>query len=193
MANRSYLYATDVPPSPAVKPADGRMIGISEWNYDIPPAFKLLLTGSPRKSISSIWQVPDEIAIVGDYGSGVSRLLRELDKIADPRIADLRSEAKAFLSDSKNQRSVFVLECGEIYELESKPLAEQNDRLWKEIGALSMSDSIEWPVEATKPQSGLLARVFGTRKAGRSAEIDIDSLGLGNWSNVLYYEPYVED
>ena len=46
MANRSYLYASDVIPAPDVDPDRRRMTVISEWNYDIPVAFKLLLSGN---------------------------------------------------------------------------------------------------------------------------------------------------
>lgn len=48
MANRSYLYSTNVVPGPDVKKATRTLTGISEWNYDIPIIYKLLLSGNPR-------------------------------------------------------------------------------------------------------------------------------------------------
>jgi hypothetical protein len=104
MANRSYLYATDQIPSPDTTPRDGEVIGIAEWSYDIPLAFKLLLTGEPRLANSWIWQTPQIIAIVGDYDSGVARLLAEVEKITDPRITELHKEARQFLCDPRHQR-----------------------------------------------------------------------------------------
>src|SRR5579871_3934295 len=95
MANRGYLFATDLLPAPGVKPADGRMTGISEWNYDIPTAFRFLLTGNPRKTTSSIFDVPEQIAIVGDYSFGVERLLSELNNHSGSEVSALRDEARA--------------------------------------------------------------------------------------------------
>ena len=66
MANRSYLYSADTLPTSDVNQKP-RVVGISEWNYDIPVAFRLLLSGYPRKCRSVIWDFPDEIAIAGDY------------------------------------------------------------------------------------------------------------------------------
>ena len=77
----------------------------------------------------------------------------------------MRSEARAFLTDPNNQRRYFVLECGEIYGMEDEPPGEQNTRLVEEIASLATVNTIPWPTRS------------------------IDALGLGNWSNVLYYDP----
>jgi hypothetical protein len=74
MANRSYLYATNTVPGIDVIQSKRQIIGISEWNYDVPVVYKLLLSGNPRLCKSSIWDVPDLIAIVGDYSLGLERL-----------------------------------------------------------------------------------------------------------------------
>lgn len=166
MANRSYLYSTDALPS-AEAEKKPPAVGIAEWNYDIPLAFRLLLSAHPRKCRSLIWDFPEEIAIAGDYVQGVARLLRYLDRIDDPAIAELRDEARSFLTADENKRRYFILECGEIFELDSEPLAAQNDRLLSELLELE-STSADLP-------------------AG-----DIESLGLGNWSNILYFDPNAE-
>ena len=70
MANRSYLYSSDVVPG-YNETGKKELIGISEWDYDIPLVYKLLLTGAPRMCKSSIWDVSDDIALVGDYLQGV--------------------------------------------------------------------------------------------------------------------------
>jgi hypothetical protein len=165
MANRSYLYSADALPTAGAdkKP---RVVGIAEWNYDIPLAFRLLLSAHPRKCRSVIWDFPDEIALAGDYEQGVTRLLSYLDRIEQPEIAELRDEAREFLA--ANKRRYFILECGEIFDMDSEPLAAQNDRLLSAVLEL-VSD---FPSLAI-------------------AE-DVNSLGLGNWSNVLYFDPNAE-
>ncbi len=188
MANRSYLFATDLLPAPGVKPVEGRMTGISEWNYDIPTAFRLLLTGNPRKATSSIWEVPEQLAIIGDYSLGVERLLSELSNYSEAEATALHDEARAFLTDPANQRRFFVLECGEIFEMDDEPLEEQNDQLLHEIEALNTAPS---PQAQIPTRVGLLGRLLG-RNAG-TQRVDWNAYGLGNWSNVLYYEPWATD
>ncbi|MFT3883272.1 MAG: hypothetical protein QM703_26915 [Gemmatales bacterium] len=164
MANRSYLYSADTLPTQEAntKPV---AVGISEWNYDIPLAFRLLLSADPRKCRSLIWDFPDEIAIAGDYEYGVAHLFRYLDQIKDPEIVQLRDDARKFLGATENKRRYFILECGEIFELDSEPLAAQNDLLLSEV--LEMESDLPCP----------------------TAALDIESLGLGNWSNILYFDP----
>jgi hypothetical protein len=54
----SFLQAADVPPSPGLNSRDAHFVGIAEWSYDVPVAFKLLLTGDPGKTRSLIWMPP---------------------------------------------------------------------------------------------------------------------------------------
>ena len=84
VANRSYLYSTNVMPGPNAKVNGRRLIGISEWSYDIPIVFKLLLSGNPKTCLSSIWDNQEEIALVGDYASGVKNLEGFLSKVTLP-------------------------------------------------------------------------------------------------------------
>jgi hypothetical protein len=162
MANRSYIYASDIVPARGADPKKRRMIGISEWNYDIPVAYKLLASGSPQTAISSIWKLDQKIAIVGDFDAGESRLMQFLDQLPEPQIRSLREEAKLFLSSPQHRRKYFVLECGEIFDMQGGDLALQNDQLLKEI------EHFDPPA----PQS----------------EKEIDALGLGNWSDVFYFD-----
>jgi hypothetical protein len=196
MANRSYLYSSNLVPSPEVGKSELRMNGISEWNYDIPLAFKILLSGKPRKCRSSIWEVPEEIAIVGDYDQGVDRLLLFLDRVPLPQMMPLKEEARRFLTDGANKSRYFVLECGEIFELDDKPLVEQNNLLLAEIHNLGpVIESALADLSLTQPTgpkpAGFFSRLFGTKqplpKKKDPAKV-IDSLGLGNWSNVLYFD-----
>lgn len=167
MANRSYLYSVDELPIAGAEQKP-RVVGISEWNYDIPLAFRLLLSAHPRKCHSLIWDYPDEIAVAGDYEQGVARLLGYLDELNRPELAELREEARAFLTAAENKRQYFVLECGEIFEMDLEPLTAQNERLLSELLDL----------ETNSPEP--------------TAAADINALGLGNWSNILYFDPNEE-
>jgi hypothetical protein len=196
MANRSYLYSSNFVTSPDTNEADRRMTGISEWNYDIPIAFKILLSGAPMKCRSSIWEVPEEIAIVGDYDQGLDRLLHFLDRIPLPEIIPLKEEARQFLTHDANKNRYFVLECGEIFEMDDAPPTEQNDRLLAEIRNIepliesALADLL--PSQAsTAKASGFLSRLLDRkppapeRKGSAGA---VHSLGLGNWSSILYFD-----
>ena len=133
MANRSYLYGTNFEPSPEGDKEHRRVVGISEWNYDIPIAFKLLLSGNPKMCRSLLWDVPEEIALVGDYERGVASLFRFLDRISLSEIVSLREEARQFLTSENNKSRYFVLECGEIFQMEDQAPSFHNERLLAEI------------------------------------------------------------
>jgi hypothetical protein len=196
MANRSYLYSSNLLPSLEMKEADRQMNGISEWRYDIPIVYKILLSGNPRKCRSSIWDVPEEIAIVGDYDHGLDRLLHFLDRISLPEIVPLKEEARRFLTDEANRNRHFVLECGEIFEMKAEPLPEQNDRLLAEIRNIEPGiESALAALSANQPSNaksgGIVARLLGRKSSlpEKKASADaVESLGLGNWSNVLYFD-----
>lgn len=196
MANRSYLYSSNFVPPPEANEADRRITGISEWKYDIPIGFKILLSGNPRKCQSLIWDVPQEIAIVGDYDQGLDRLLHFLDRIPLPEVIPLKEEARKFLTDEANKNRYFILECGEIFELHDEPLTEQNDSLLAEIRNIeSLVESALanlLPSQAcTAKASGFFSRLLGRNPPApeRKGSADaVHSLGLGNWSSILYFD-----
>jgi hypothetical protein len=197
MANRSYLYSTNHVPAPDLEEDERRMMGISEWNYDIPIAFKILLSGNPKKCHSSIFEMPEEIALVGEYDEGTSRLLQFLDRIPHPAIGPLKQEAREFLALEKCKRRYFVLECGEIFEMEEAPLAEQTHHLLGEIQ--NLGPSMEMAIakvrgieQSESKPPGFFARLFGAKPAVPKKKDNPDdalyALGLGNWSNILYFD-----
>jgi hypothetical protein len=162
MANRSYLYASDTVPTRDADPSKRRMIGISEWNYDIPVVYKLLSSGNPQACISSIWKIDQKIAIVSEFEAGLGRLTKFLDGLPKQLIQPLREEALQFLSLPANRRKCFVLECGEIFDMQGGNLEDQNSALLQEIQHLN-PDAV-------------------------ATEEAITALGLGNWSNILYFD-----
>ncbi|BBO59597.1 hypothetical protein [Mycoavidus sp. B2-EB] len=198
MANRSYLYSTNVVPGPDVKKETRTFTGISEWNYDIPIIYKLLLSGNPRPCKSSIWDMPDDIALIGDYALGVERLKEFLNKITLPTARPLVEETLQFLASKHSINKYFVLECGEIFDMDDEPIQEQNAQLLDEIRNLDVEveralASLEpQPVEKPKPV-GWLAKLFGVKSPPAVESHDdplqpVYNLGLGNWSNILYFD-----
>jgi hypothetical protein len=196
MANRSYLYSTNLVPGLDVNEGARRIVGIAEWNWDIPIVFKLLLSGDPKKCSSLIWGVSDEIALVGDYGVGVANMLRFLERVSHPTIATLKGEAEKFLAGENNKNRYFQLECCEIFEMGSESLAEQNDRLLaeiKDLGPLMEKAIAELDArmyEETHPP-GFFARLFGARTPVRKHDANdlVYALGLGGWTNTLFFDP----
>jgi hypothetical protein len=198
MANRSYLYSTDRLPSSDGDTERPRFVGISEWPYDIPLVFKILVSGTPMACQSSLWS-PEPIAIAGDYDQGVARLFEFLDRIDEPDLAPLREEAHAFLTAEENKNRYFLLECGELYDMMGDAPREKNDRLLSEV------QNLEPEMESAlaklssdcriKPRPvSFLARMFGVKStvAKNPTEL-ICELGLGFWDNVLFYDPNIEE
>ena len=202
MANRSYLYSTNIIPEPNQNESSRVLTGISEYNYDIPIVFKILLSGNPQACTSVIWDNPEKIALIGDYASGVQNLEAFLAKIALPEAQAPIAEALEFLKDPKNQSQYFILECGEIFEMSETPVEVQNlsllnqvQNLQPEIAAAYQSLLSPVPVASEQPKPiGFLAKLFGRRPTSPKAlpvnhsEQAIYDLGLGLWSNILYFD-----
>lgn len=188
MANRSYLYTTDhLPGSPEwMQRKDLRSIG--EFRYDIPLAFRILLSGSPVAVRSSIWESPEPLAIAGDARIGVARLMAYLDRLP-AQAAPLVAETRAFFADPDNVRRHFVLECGEIFDLSPGDLAEKNEALLGEIAAIT-DDVAALELPQPMPEPSLVRRWLA--KALKLPPADpLDAwyaIGLGSWANILYYE-----
>ena len=197
MANRSYLYSTNVIPGPGTKTNDRKLTGISEWSYDIPIVFKLLLSANPKTCPSSIWDNPEKIALIGAYASGVKNLERFVSQIELPAAQDLIAEAIEFLNKPENQNQYFVLECGEIFDMGETPLLEQNLALLAQVKNLQLEvkqalQSLVPPPAVPPKPVGFFSKLFGRTPEPPSPAHDlmkpIYSLGLGNWSNILYFD-----
>jgi len=197
MANRSYLYSTNVIPGPNIKASGRKIIGIAEWNYDIPIVFKLLLSGTPTICLSSIWDNPEKIALIGDYITGVRNLEEFLSKIKLFPAQALIAEALDFLKKPENQNKYFILECGEIFQMNNATLQEQNIELLSQIKNIKPEidaalKSLQPPKEVTPKSVGFFAKLFNRSHESEKSTHDpmpsIRALGLGNWSNILYFD-----
>lgn len=192
MANRSYLYSALNLPHDGQPPESLGIRGISEFNYDIPLIYKLLVSGHPQPCRSLIWPHMGDLAIAGDFEMGVARLKDFLTQIKNPDAKPLIDEALEFLAAPTSQGHYFILECGEIYEMIEGDSLDQNQQLLNEIQNLNPAISqtlSQLQPSATQPQ-GFWSRMFGskapTQPPANAAET-LEKLGLGNWSSTLYY------
>jgi hypothetical protein len=171
MANRSYLYSID-----AVPYCDSNrrhVIGLSEWNFDIPLAYKLLVSKNPCVCRSMIWDVEDPVAIVGDYQAGLQLLKSFLAETRSDVLKSAANEAIRFLSDPKVQQPLILLECGEIFDLDGENWAEQNAALLQEIKDIGRRTEGYWR-HTRSDADETIAKEIGLR---------------ARWSNILYFEP----
>ncbi|MGW1124490.1 DUF7822 domain-containing protein [Streptomyces sp. NPDC002526] len=131
MANRSYLYSADSVPSDADIPQ--RIRCISEHNWDIPLAHKLLVGHGTTVVPSMIWNHP--ICIAADYADGAA-LLRDLLRAVghgledDDEFAECVARTTAHLE--KQEAKFFLLETGEIISMTDDDPAESVRRLASE-------------------------------------------------------------
>ncbi|MEU3481994.1 hypothetical protein AB0E66_28030 [Streptomyces sp. NPDC033753] len=131
MANRSYLYSADSMPNKAEVPKQIRCI--SEHNWDIPLAHKLMVGRGTTIVPSMIWNPP--IGIAADYADGAALLRDLLHAVGkgledDTEFADCVAKTTAHLE--KQQAKYFILETGEIVSMSGDDPAESVQHLASE-------------------------------------------------------------
>ncbi len=186
MANRSYLYSIAALP----RSDDNRrkIVGLSEWNYDIPLVYKVLLSGNPQLSKSVFWQTDDDIALVGDFDVGLDRLKDFLPRIPDSKTKQSLGAAVTFLEIPKNHQKLFLLENCEIYGMGDSHPAQQNAELLKSIAQIDLviEKFLEELSDSSSQSSLTNDKGRSNRQSNRRQEL-LDGLGLENWSNNLYF------
>ena len=187
MANRSYLFASPFVPGPDPAKDDPQQVkGISECNYAIPLVYQLLVSVDVQLCRSMIWTLPEHTALAGRCGAGIDRLQQFLARIDHPSVAPLRDEALDFLNSHADRNGYFVLECAEILDMGDAPLAEQAASLLKDVQ--NIDAEIEAAVASLAPKKkNFWERVFTPSQ--QSIEEPLRELGLGYWSDTLYYSP----
>ena len=97
------------------------------------------MSASPARVHSVIWD--HEIAIVGDFAKGSSRLTALLDVIAQStKKKDLLAaieETKAFLAKKEHQGKYALLEAGETYDMSGGELVDACESGRKELPTLA--------------------------------------------------------
>ncbi|MFF2775465.1 hypothetical protein ACFVU3_11195 [Streptomyces sp. NPDC058052] len=142
MANRSYLYSAESMPNEAEIPQPIRCV--SEHNWDIPLAHKLMVGRGTTIVPSMIWNPP--IGIAADYAGGAA-LLRDLLRAVgeglegDAEFADCVARTTAHLE--KQRAKYFVLETGEIVSMTDDDPVESVRRLASEEipGAVAQAEA----------------------------------------------------
>ena len=131
MANRSHLYAANTLPTDESRPA--AVAGISEHNWSIPLAHLLLVSFDTRVVPSMIWD--QRIGVAGDYERGAA-LLMDLLRVVGEGVDDVQdfesvvATTKAQLD--KHRAKYFLLEAGEILDLDEGSCETATDRLVEE-------------------------------------------------------------
>lgn len=210
MANRSYLYAIGFDRSRGERQAGDKIHGLAEYAYDIPLAYKILVSQNARPVCSINWDYPQPIAIQGDFDAGCQKLFAFLNTLAAADIfepAELERQIQASKTFLAQQRLPYaILEAGEIYELNLEPGIEaQNQALW-ETDILQIDQHLAACLETFRrmqreieagPPPGWLARLFGRSistkgqphpKAEAMRQEMWDLLGINAWSSTLYYD-----
>ena len=187
MANRTYLYSTPVAPheNPAAARARG-LTGISEWSYAIPLVPRILVSVNPFAHQSVIWDdTPDLIAVTAHCGPGIARLEDFLGRIDHPELGTMAGDALRFLHSHTEPDHYFVLECGEIFDMDDEPFAEQDAALM--TGLADIDAEMEAALATLAPvKPSFWERLFTPTQ--ESVEEPLRELGLGYWSETLYFD-----
>jgi hypothetical protein len=203
MANRSYLFAVDhVPERSEDRP--GRIAGLSEWPYDIPLAYQLLVSDNTRicaslgfsgtEDADEAGQPQHVYAIAGDWAGGLTRLLRFLDLLAHSdagraheTFSTTVAETKAFLT--RHAAPFAFLETAEIdcmSEADFRVAIERNVASVRRYAELV--DSLDaGNIAGHLAPGGELAGVLD--ELGKHDSRELPTLGIGYWTNVLWLAP----
>lgn len=176
MANRSYLYSINEVPT-ANSNDKIKIIGLSEFNYEIPVAYKVLLSGGTKSSHSIIFD--GNYGITGDYQKGLENLKRYISSLKNEKIPNKEKliedydKAINFLSNPDNQQEFFQLEIGEIIDISPKG-----------------EDLYEETLNNIKELETMFERVRGDMMPAYEMNINDweKELGLDYWNNHLYFD-----
>jgi len=203
MANRSYLFSTNFDKSSYAGKENREIRGISEFDYDIPLAYKILVSQDAKIVNSIIWEYSHPIAIQGDFSKGKRKFFDFLDALVTENILDgsiweeKMNEARGFLNSAKCKNDFFLLENGEIYEMTGEALEAQNLFLF-ENEILKIDDTISRHLlrikelkQGRQNKHGLFSGFGKSKKANNESDKELiilhDLLGIDYWSDVLYY------
>jgi len=203
MANRSYLYSIDFDRTLEERSEDKKVRGLSEWPYEIPLAYKILVSRDAKLSPSIIFDYEKPIAIIGDFYKGREKLFHFLEELSKTNLIEkdelgaLIRDAKKYLYDAKNEAEYTILECGEIYEMGHEDIEVANTNLY-ENEILRIDETIrDYMVkiqntqniaEAEKHEIDSLVNRFEMTAEQAINQIKLNLLGISYWSDVLYYQ-----
>ncbi len=186
MANRSYVFLSQTLPSEAWDAAQrAQLHGVCEHAYAVPLLQRLLVSADSRLISSAIWQQAEPLAIAGRAQAGMERALQFLQQIQHPHIEPFRQEAEHFLRSHIREDDWLILEAAEVLEMQEPPSAAAQVRsMLDHMPALNAECA--QAVEKLRPQApNFWQKIF--KPSQESLEEPLRELGLGNWSENLYF------
>lgn len=194
------------------------MLSVSEYAYEIPLSYKILLSNNTLNSKSVLWDYEHPITISGDANRGKDSLFKFLDRLQTLNLFEpeyLSSEienTKQFFADNKFNLKYFFLEGGELYEMGNEPFEKQNLEVFnevtqientienfikdvaslnKEILSLEVKKNQMTKKSWFKKSAPILTEKekAETEKAIQHKRIEKRALlGIDNWSTILYFQ-----
>jgi hypothetical protein len=197
MANRSILYALDRVPSGYSDPP-GQATGLSDWAYDIPLSYRLLVSEQPRVCSGALYDDTDDpqLALAGEADGGHGRLYRFLDLLAATPAASGNAEFLSNCAETKtflasHRLGYYYLDTSEIDCLSAGTYRASVEKTLQEIVELAAivdqlsPSTIEQAIAPGGPLEGVLrergasqgtATVF--MQSGPFAGHELPALGL---------------
>lgn len=211
MANRSYLYSlTNQPESYYDRP--DRINELSEWAYDVPLAYKILMSGNPQRCASLISNGFDEeeektplYAITADFDIGFQRLLK-FKSIVEPLIYAKDDGMKQDIDESfdylaESRLPYLLLETIELEIMCTNDKDELRENVDKDIEFIKLVgeavDALPEESEqareilklaATTKQDNIFSVFYGIELNEKFDHADcLQTMGIGYWCDGLYY------
>lgn len=215
MANRAYLYGLSNRPS-SYSDRPESIVGLSEWPYAVPFAYRVLMSGDPQLCASLLFDgFADEpaesktklYAIASDFSVGFGRLTRVASILrplvgASHALVDAIDESLAFLGARQHSHLLLetveldIMSCGTAADLRS--CVEQEIIECRRVGAAIDSLSGDAAEAGARLISASLQSSMPPFDVfhGLRFDDDFDNVQGGNknplgleWSEVLYYAP----
>jgi hypothetical protein len=148
MANRTYLYNIDFNRLKRLKTPKDSVLSVSEYAYEIPLAYKILLSVDTLNNKSILWDYKTPISISEDANKGKQSLLKFLDKLKTLNLYEedyLKSEIEKtilFFTQNEFKLKYFFFEGGELYEMGDEPFEKQNLKIFNEIKEIEKTINI---------------------------------------------------
>jgi hypothetical protein len=193
MANRTYLFATDIIPTHANAGELRKIVGLSECNYELPFTYALLVAGSPELCLSNIWQFRTEpgapshpLALAAPFSVGLQRAREFHSLLTHPTAREIFGAALAFLECQENHQPYFLLELGEFLALfddddEPKGKLHVKAAAYKSMLEGDPSDSIK--------NVAIELNALPVDDQSHARQMILERLGNCVWSNTLYFSP----
>ena len=211
MANRSYLYSlTNQPKSYYDRPES--INDLSEWAYDVPLAYKILMSGNPQRCASLISDgFEDEVektplyAITADFDIGFQRLLK-FKSIVEPLIyaeddGMKQSVEEGFDYLTESRLPFLLLETIELELMGTDDKDELRNNVDKDIELIKLVGEAVDALPADYEQAREILKVAAKSKQDNAFSVFygielnekfdysecIQTMGIGYWCDGLYY------